>query len=443
MKNLILLLIIGFNAFIGAFNAHSVVLFEEGFYNDVSGVRIYKDADGNPFPGNSWNTKEGYFERLVSETTIKALLHSCRIDYTAERITVDGIETSKGRLQIGTGGGNLEFPYFGSISKISLCLSAGTEGDVATKALIQYKKTDDAEWKDLQLSGNITANAPIKWELENVSEEPMAIRILQDPAITKGNSLAVYDLLIEGEVSDYEPGPDPESPITLLDERFRDLSLYKVADDDTDPDRTKYYEELYFDRTVEGKTVRTKFFQGRIHNTQQPPADSKGATQGRALIDNFSLGGAMESPVFGSLTYINAKLSSGNGLPSKAVLQIKAPEATEWTDFASSEDALDNAITDWTLTNISSTPIAFRIIQDPSISDATLAIFNIRVDGTLYDGGTTTIDIVPTTYTEKTILSIEYYNVLGKRVSKEAKGFIIEQYIYEDGSTSSTKVFNQ
>ena len=81
------------------------ILFNEGFYNDGEGIKIFKASDGSAFPGGTWNTKDGHFERTIGEQTLKVQLHGCRIDYTENRISIYGESTSKGRLQIGTGGG--------------------------------------------------------------------------------------------------------------------------------------------------------------------------------------------------------------------------------------------------------------------------------------------------------------------------------------------------
>ncbi len=356
-------------------------LFNEGFYNDGEGIKIFKASDGSAFPGGNWNTKEGYFERIIGEQVLKVRLHGCRIDYTENRISIYGENTSKGRLQIGTGGGYIEFPVLGSVSKISLALSAGTAGDVATRALIQYRDKGTSDWKDLAMSEDVTANSPVKWELNDVSANPVAIRIMQDPAITKGNSLAIYDLVIEGAT---DLLPEEAVDVTLMDERFRELNLYKVTETGADPDRNTFYEELYFDREVEGRNIRTKIYQGRIHNTVDPPANANGATKGRLLLRNFAEGGALETPIFGRVKSVVVKIiSADTGQKSKAVLQTKGVGDEEWTDYAVTDEMDDQTVLSWELENISDEPVALRIIQHPDYTH-NMGIYNLTIEGTLY-----------------------------------------------------------
>jgi hypothetical protein len=42
---------------------------------------------------------------------------------------------------------------------------------------------------------------------------------------------------------------------------------------------------------------------------------------------------------------------------------------------------------------------------------------------------------------ENAVKSVEYYDILGKQISTDAKGLVIEKVIYEDGSVSTAKVF--
>lgn len=356
------------------------VLFNEGFYNDGDGIKTFKANDGSAFVGGSWNTKSGYFERTIGEQTLKAILSGCRLDYTENRISIYGENTSKGRLQIGTGGAFIEFPVLGSISKISLALSAGTAGDVTTRALIQYRDKGTSEWKNLAMSEDITANSPLKWELNDVSANPVAIRILQDPVITKGNSLAIYDLVIEG-VTDLLP--EEAVDVTLLDERFRDLNIYVVTATGAAPDRNTFYEELHFDRMVEGRSLRTKIYQGRIQSTTQPPADANGATQGRLLLKNFADGGALVTPIFGSVKSIIVKISADGGKVSKAILQLKELGKEEWTDYAVTDELHSESVLSWELNDVSDKPVALRIIQHPDYHD-NMPIYNLTIEGTLY-----------------------------------------------------------
>lgn len=356
------------------------VLFDEGFYNDGEGIKTFKANDGSAFVGGSWNTRNGYFEREIGEQTLKAILYGCRLDYTENRISIYGENTSKGRVQIGTGGGFIEFPVLGSISRISLALSAGTVGDVATRALVQYRDKGTNEWKTLVMSENITANSPVKWKLNDVSVNPVAIRILQDPTITKGNSLAIYDLVIEG-VTDLLP--EEAVDVTLLDERFRDLNLYVVAATGEAPDRNTFYEELYLDRVVEGRNLRTKVFQGRVQSTTQPPANANGATQGRLLLKNFADGGALETPIFGSIKSVVVKISADGGKTSKAILQLKELGKDEWTDYAVTDELHPESVLSWELNDVSDKPVALRIVQHPDYHD-NMPIYNLTIEGTLY-----------------------------------------------------------
>lgn len=356
-------------------------LFNEGFYNDGEGIKIFKASDGSAFPGGTWNTKDGHFERTIGEQTLKVQLHGCRIDYTENRISIYGESTSKGRLQIGTGGGYIEFPVLGSISKISLALSAGTAGDVATRALIQYRDKGTTDWKDLAMSEDITANSPMKWVLNDVSANPVAIRIMQDPAITKGNSLAIYDLVIEG-VTDLLP--EEAVDVTLMDERFRDLAIYVVTETGQAPDRYTFYEKLHYDRVVEGRTLRTKIYQGRVQNTTQPPANANGATQGRLLLKNFADGGALETPIFGRVKSIVVKIiAADTGQKSKAILQTKGVGDEEWTDYAVTDEVDETTVLSWELENVSDEPVALRIIQHPDYTH-NMGIYNLTIEGTLY-----------------------------------------------------------
>lgn len=76
--------------------------------------------------------------------------------------------------------------------------------------------------------------------------------------------------------------------MTLMDERFRELNLYKVTETGADPDRNTFYEELYFDREVEGRNIRTKIYQGRVQSTTPVPLqNANGATQGSLLIEEL------------------------------------------------------------------------------------------------------------------------------------------------------------
>lgn len=357
------------------------VLFSEGFYNDGEGIKTFKASDGSDFPGGTWNVKDGHFERTIGGQTLKVQLRGCRIDYTENRISIYGENTSKGRLQIGTGGGYIEFPVLGSISKISLALSAGTAGDAVTRALILYREKGTSDWKELAMSEAITANSPLKWELKDVSANPVAIRIMQDPAITKGNSLAIYDLIIEG-VTDLLP--EEAVDVTLMDERFRDLGLYIVTETGENPNRTIFYEALHYDRVVEGRTLRTKIYQGRIQNTTQPPSNSNGATQGRLLLKNFADGGALETPIFGRVKSVMVKITAAdNDKPSKAILQTKGVGDEEWTDYAVTDVMEAQNVLAWELNDVSDEPVALRIIQHPDYLD-NMAIYNLTIEGTLY-----------------------------------------------------------
>lgn len=357
------------------------ILFDEGFYNDGEGIKTFKAGDGSAFPGGNWNTKDGYFERMVGEQLLKVKLHGCRLDYTENRISIYGETTSKGRLQIGTGGGAIEFPILGSISKISLALSAGTGGDVATRALIQYRDKGTSDWKNLVMSEDVTANSPMRWELNDVSANPVAIRIMQDPAITKGNSLAIYDLRIEG-VTDLLP--EEAVDVTLMDERFRDLSIYTVTATGQAPDRYTFYEELHYDRVVEERTLRAKIYQGRIQNTTQPPANANGATQGRLLLRNFAEGSALETPIFGRVKSIVVKITAADaGQTSKAILQKKEVGEEEWTDYATTGEMQAETVLSWELNEVSDKPVALRIIQHPDYVN-NMAIYNLTIEGTLY-----------------------------------------------------------
>ena len=252
----------------------------------------------------------------------------------------------------------------------------------STRALIQYRDKGTTDWKDLAMSEDITANSPMKWVLNDVSANPVAIRIMQDPAITKGNSLAIYDLVIEG-VTDLllEEAVD----VTLMDERFRELELYTVSETGAIPNRNDFYEELYFDRVVEGRTIRTKIYQGRIHSTMDPPANgANGATKGRLVLKNFADGGALETPIFGRVKSIVVKIiSADTGQKSKAILQTKGVGDEEWTDYAVTDEVDETTVLSWELENVSDEPIALRIIQHPDYTH-NMGIYNLTIEGTLY-----------------------------------------------------------
>ena len=204
---------------------------------------------------------------------------------------------------------------------------------------------------------------------------------MQDPAITKGNSLAIYDLVIEGAT---DLLPEEAVDVTLMDERFRELNLYKVTETGADPDRNTFYEELYFDREVEGRNIRTKIYQGRIHNTVDPPANANGATKGRLLLRNFAEGGALETPIFGRVKSVVVKIiSADTGQKSKAVLQTKGVGVEVWTDYAGTDEMDDQTVLSWELENISDEPVALRIIQHPDYTH-NMGIYNLTIEGTLY-----------------------------------------------------------
>ena len=354
-----------------------MVLFEEGFYNHEE--KTFKKADGSPFDGGKWTT-DGYFERVVDGETLRAKLYQCRIDYTEDRISIYGENTSKGRLQIGTGGGYMEFPVLGSITKLSLALSAGTEG-VPTRALVQVRDKGTSVWRDLLMSPDITTDSPLRWELEDVSTNPAAIRIMQDPAITKGNALAVYDLVLEGSL---DLSAEEAYDVTLMDERFRDLNEYVDAETGAAPERNKKYAQLYFDNIVEGRTLRGNIFNGALYTTFKVADlnEPNGATDGRLL---FSEDGVLESPIYGSIKKIDVKVAAADpDKPNKAIVQIKKVGEAEWTEYAVTDELGNDPVLAWVLEDISEEPCAFRIVAHPDYAGNNLAIYNIRVEGKLY-----------------------------------------------------------
>jgi hypothetical protein len=354
------------------------ILLQEGFYNDGDGIKTFFLADDRPFPGSSWNTGEGYFERTVGEQTIRVRLNNARIDFTQDRISIYGESTSKGRMQLGTGGATMEFPVFGSVNKLTLFLSAGTAGDVATRALIQYRSKGTSEWKDFAMSPDVTANAPVKWIVEGFAAEPMALRIMQDPAITKGNSLVIYDMTVQGVP---DTGVEDAPEVTILDERFRAVENYMNTDTGEIVARNTWYNNLHFDRVVEGKTIHVTIKYAALYNRTMPPEPNLGATEGclnmHSTIDTEP--GYLEMPIFGAVRSATFWLK-GDGSATKAVLQIMRPGESSWTDYATSGEIATNAITMWELTDISTTPVAMRLVS----TTANLSIFNIKVVGKLY-----------------------------------------------------------
>ena len=121
-----------------------------------------------------------------------------------------------------------------------------------------------------------------------------------------------------------------------------------------------------------------------MQSTTRPPANANGATQGRLLLKNFAEGGALETPIFGRVKSIVAKITAGDtDRKSKAVLQIKGIGDDKWKDYAVSDEVDEVTVLSWELENISDEPVALRIIQHPDYTH-NMGIYNLTIEGTLY-----------------------------------------------------------
>ena len=75
-------------------------------------------------------------------------------------------------------------------------------------------------------------------------------------------------------------------------------------------------------------------------------------------------------------------------------------------------------------------------IQFRAESSASLDIDKIKITK-----GSDSSTNINSTIADKDAVSIEYYNLLGKKVSAESNGFVIEKSTFTDGTTSSKKLF--
>lgn len=355
-------------------------LLSESFDRDSEHVRTFNSSDGNEFPDATWDCTDGYFDRMADDLMIRVKLHGCRIDYSHAPISIYGDGTSAGRIAVDGNGGYIELPVLSSITGLSMTISPGSEGQDVTRSLIQYRNRGTSRWKTLVTSPDATASSPIKWVLDDVSLNPVAIRIMQDPAIA-GGSLSIHDLVLCGT-----PEREAEAPVevTLMQERFRDIATYTLTSTGGEPDRKEFYPRLHFDRVIGGTTLRTNIYNGRIHTTYTPPDNDFGATQGCMMLKEYSEGGAMETPIYGSVKSLEAYLVSGTSKKySRAVLQKKGLDDEDWIDVAVSDVADHGSVTMWKVDDISEIPVALRIVQHSDYHD-NLGVFNITIIGTLY-----------------------------------------------------------
>ena len=98
----------------------------------------------------------------------------------------------------------METPIFGRVKSIVVKVTSADTGQ-KSKAVLQTRGVGDDKWTDYAVSDEVDEATVLSWELENISDEPVALRIIQHPDYT--HNMGIYNLTIEGCLLYTSPSP--------------------------------------------------------------------------------------------------------------------------------------------------------------------------------------------------------------------------------------------